>query len=153
MPTVFNSPAQLLENVGKQLGASDWLEIDQERINLFADATGDHQWIHVDPERAAQGPFGSTIAHGYLTLSLVNLFLPQVVEVHGISMGVNYGSNKLRFPAPVTVGSRIRGSAELVEAEEVKGGAVQAVIRVTVEVEGSDRPACVVDTISRYVPA
>ena len=153
MPTVFDSPAQLLENVGKQLGASDWLEIDQERINLFADATGDHQWIHVDPERAAQGPFGSTIAHGYLTLSLVNLFLPQVVEVRGISMGVNYGSNKLRFPAPVPVGSRIRGSAELVEAEEVKGGAVQAVIRVTVEVEGSDRPACVVDTISRYVPA
>lgn len=153
MPTVFDSPAQLLENVGKQLGASDWIEIDQERIDLFADATGDHQWIHVDPDRAAQGPFGSTIAHGYLTLSLVNLFLPQIVEVHGISMGVNYGSNKLRFPAPVPVGSRIRGSAELVEAEEVKGGAVQAVIRVTVEVEGSERPACVVDTISRYVPA
>jgi acyl dehydratase len=153
VPTVFDSPAQLLENVGKQLGASDWIEIDQERIDLFADATGDHQWIHVDPDRAAQGPFGSTIAHGYLTLSLVNLFLPQVVEVRGISMGVNYGSNKLRFPAPVPVGSRIRGSAELVEAEEVKGGAVQAVIRVTVEVEGSERPACVVDTISRYVPA
>ena len=153
MPTVFDSPAQLLENVGKQLGASDWLEIDQERIDLFADATGDHQWIHVDPDRAAQGPFGSTIAHGYLTLSLVNLFLPQVVEVRGISMGVNYGSNKLRFPAPVPVGSRIRGSAVLVEAEEVKGGAIQAVVRVTVEVEGSERPACVVDTISRYVPA
>jgi acyl dehydratase len=153
VPTVFDSPAQLLENVGKQLGASDWLEIDQERIDLFADATGDHQWIHVDPERAAQGPFGSTIAHGYLTLSLVNLFLPQIVEVRGISMGVNYGSNRLRFPAPVPVGSRIRGTAELVEAEEVKGGAIQAVIRVTVEVEGSDRPACVVDTISRYVPA
>ena len=153
MPTIFDSPAQLLENVGKQLGASDWLEIDQERIDLFADATGDHQWIHVDPDRAAQGPFGSTIAHGYLTLSLVNLFLPQVVEVRGISMGVNYGSNKLRFPAPVPVGSRIRGSAVLVEAEEVKGGAIQAVIRVTVEVAGSDRPACVVDTISRYVPA
>ena len=153
MPTIFDSPAQLLENVGKQLGASDWLEIDQERIDLFADATGDHQWIHVDPDRAAQGPFGGTIAHGYLTLSLVNLFLPQVVEVRGISMGVNYGSNKLRFPAPVPVGSRIRGTAVLVEAEEVKGGAVQAVIRVTVEVEGSDRPACVVDTISRYVPA
>ena len=153
MPTIFDSPAQLLENVGKQLGASDWLEIDQERIDLFADATGDHQWIHVDPDRAAQGPFGSTIAHGYLTLSLVNLFLPQVVEVRGISMGVNYGSNKLRFPAPVPVGSRIRGTAELVEAEEVKGGAIQAVIRVTVEVAGSDRPACVVDTISRYVPA
>jgi acyl dehydratase len=104
VPTIFDSPAQLLENVGKPLGASDWLEIDQQRIDLFADATGDHQWIHVDPDRAAQGPFGGTIAHGYLTLSLVNLFLPQIVEVRGISMGVNYGSNKLRFPAPVPVG-------------------------------------------------
>jgi acyl dehydratase len=151
--TVFNTPAELLQSAGKHLGASDWLEISQERVNLFADATGDHQWIHVDPERAKDGPFGGTIAHGYLTLSLVNLFLPQIVEVHGISMGVNYGSDKLRFPAPVPVGSRIRGSAELVSAEEVKNGAVQAVIRVTVEIEGSDRPACVVDTISRYMPA
>lgn len=153
MATVFNTPAELLQSVGKHLGASDWLEISQERVNQFADATGDHQWIHVDPEHAKDGPFGGTIAHGYLTLSLVNLFLPQIVEVHGISMGVNYGSDKLRFPAPVPVGSRIRGSAELVSAEEVKNGAVQAVIRVTVEVEGSDRPACVVDTISRYMPA
>jgi acyl dehydratase len=153
LATVFASPDELLASVGKHLGTSDWLEITQERVNLFADATGDHQWIHVDPERAKDGPFGGTIAHGYLTLSLVNLFLPQIVEVQGISMGVNYGSDKLRFPAPVPVGSRIRGSAELVAADEVKGGAVQAVIRVTVEVEGSERPACVVDTISRYVPA
>jgi acyl dehydratase len=151
--TVFATPHELLAAVGKHLGTSDWLEITQERVNLFADATGDHQWIHVDPERAQDGPFGGTIAHGYLTLSLVNLFLPQIVEVQGISMGVNYGSDKLRFPAPVPVGSRIRGSAELVAADEVKGGAIQAVIRVTVEVEGSERPACVVDTISRYVPA
>ena len=153
MPTVFASPAELLESAGRHLGSSDWLEITQERVDLFAEATGDHQWIHVDPERARSGPFGGTIAHGYLTLSLVNLFLPQIVEVRGISMGVNYGSDRLRFPAPVPVGSRIRGSAELVSAEEVKGGAVQAVSRVTVEVEGSERPACVVDTISRYVPA
>jgi acyl dehydratase len=153
VPTVFQTPAELLDSVGKPLGSSDWLEITQERVDLFAEATGDHQWIHVDPERAKDGPFGGTIAHGYLTLSLVNLFLPQIVEVHGISMGVNYGSDKLRFPAPVPVGSRIRGSAELVAAEQVKGNAIQAVIRVTVDVEGSDRPACVVDTISRYLPA
>ncbi len=152
MPTVFESPKELAKAVGQQLGHSDWLEITQERIDRFAEATGDHQWIHVDPERARQGPFGTTIAHGYLTQSLVNLFLPQIVEVRGISMGVNYGADRLRFPAPVPVGSRIRGSAELLEVEEIKG-TVQAKIRVTVEIEGSDRPACVIDTISRYYPA
>ena len=108
--------------------------------------------IHVDPEKAKQGSFGCTIAHGYLTLSLVNLFLPQIVDVQGISMGVNYGSDKLRFPAPVKVNSRVRGVGELIAVEQVKN-AVQAVIRVTVEIEGEDRPACVVDTISRYYPA
>ena len=153
MATVFESPNDLLGKEGMELGVSDWLEIDQKRIDLFADATGDHQWIHVDPERAKAGPYGATIAHGYLTMSLVNKFLPETVEVRGISMGVNYGSDKLRFPAPVPVGSRIRGRSELVKVEEVKGNAVQATIRVTVEIEGSDRPACVVDTISRYVPA
>jgi acyl dehydratase len=153
MPTVFATPKDLLAAVGKPLGASDWLEIRQERIDGFADATGDHQWIHVDPERAKAGPFGKTIAHGYLTLSLVNCFLPEIVEVRGISMGVNYGCDKVRFPAPVPVGSRVRGVGQLVAAEEVKGGAVQATVRVTVEIEGSERPACVVDTISRFVPA
>jgi acyl dehydratase len=153
MPTVFDTPQGLLAAVGKPLGASDWLEIRQERIDGFAYATGDHQWIHVDPERAKSGPFGKTIAHGYLTLSLVNHFLPQIVEVRGVSMGVNYGCDKVRFPAPVPVGSRIRGVGQLVAAEEVKGGAVQATVRITVEVEGSERPACVVDTISRFVPA
>ena len=152
MATVFKTPAELKAAVGRHLGTSDWLEITQDRIDRFADATGDHQWIHVDPERAKDGPFGACIAHGYLTVSLVNLFLPQIVEVQGISMGVNYGADKLRFPAPVPVGSQIRGSAELVEVEEVKG-AVQARIRVTVEIEGRDRPACVIDTISRYFPA
>ena len=152
MPTVFESPNDLAKAVGQPLGHSDWLEITQERIDRFAEATGDHQWIHVDPERAKQGPFGAPIAHGYLTQSLVNLFLPQIVEVRGISMGVNYGADRLRFPAPVPVGSRIRGSAELLEVEEIKG-TVQAKIRVTVEIEGSDRPACVIDTISRYYPA
>ena len=153
MATVFATPRDLLGAVGKPLGASNWLEIRQERIDGFADATGDHQWIHVDPERAKRGPFGKTIAHGYLTLSLVNCFLPQIVEVRGISMGVNYGCDKVRFPVPVPVGSRVRGVGQLVAAEEVKGGAVQATVRVTVEIEGSDRPACVVDTISRFVPA
>ncbi len=151
--TTFENPAALLSSVGKDLGTSAWLDIDQARIDTFADATGDHQWIHVDPERAKDGPFGSTIAHGYLTMSLVNLFLPQIMEVQNISMGVNYGADKLRFPAPVPVGSRIRGRGELVEADEVKGGAIQAKVRVTVEIDGGERPACVVDTISRFVPA
>ncbi len=151
MTTIFKSPTDLKSAVGQALGSSEWLEITQERIDLFAEATGDHQWIHVDPERAKDGPFGCCIAHGYLTQSLVNKFLPEIVEVQGISMGVNYGADKLRFPAPVPVGSRIRGRGELTSAVDVKGG-VQAVVRVTVEIEGSDRPACVIDTISRYYP-
>ncbi len=152
MTTVFKHPSELKAAEGKHLGVSEWLTIDQARIDKFADATGDHQWIHVDPERAKDGPFGSTIAHGYLTQSLVNLFLPQIIDVQGISMGVNYGADKLRFPAPVPVGSRVRGSAELIKVEEVKNGSIQSTVRVTVEIEGSDRPACVIDTISRYVP-
>ena len=151
MATVFENPAALVGCEGQHLGYSDWLEIDQDRINLFADATGDHQWIHVDPERAAEGPFGACIAHGYLTLSLVAMLLPQIVEVRGISMGVNYGTDKVRFTAPVAVGSRIRAGGELMSVSEVKGG-VQATIRVTVEIEGKDRPACIVDTISRFYP-
>lgn len=151
MTTVFEQPADLLGAVGQHLGYSDWLDIDQERINLFADATGDHQWIHVDPEKAAEGPFGSTIAHGYLTLSLANLFLPQIMEVRNTSMGVNYGCDKVRFPSAVPVGSRIRGGGEVISAEEVKGG-VQVVVRVTIDVEGSERPACIIDTISRFFP-
>jgi len=150
MPTIFSTPAELAGAVGSHLGYSDWLAIDQARIDRFADATGDHQWIHVDPERARSGPFGTTIAHGYLTLALVNLFLPQIVEVRGIKMGVNYGADRLRFPAPVPVGARVRGGGEVLKVEAVGGGAVQATIRVTVEIEGGTRPACVVDTISRY---
>ncbi|NND67827.1 MAG: MaoC family dehydratase [Halioglobus sp.] len=151
MATVFDNPAALLEAVGKDLGHSDWLEIDQARINQFADATGDHQWIHVDPEKAAEGPYGKTIAHGYLTLSLANLFLPEIMTVQNTSMGVNYGCEKVRFPAAVPVGSRIRGRGEVISAEEVKGG-VQVVVRMTIEIDGSDRPACVIDTISRFFP-
>jgi len=152
MTTVFAHPNELLDAVGKQLGRTDWLDIAQERIDMFADATGDHQWIHVDPDKAREGPFGATIAHGYLTLSLANLFLPQLMEVQSVSMGVNYGCDRVRFPAPVPVGSRVRGLGEVISAEEMKGG-VQVVVRITVEVEGSERPACIVDTISRFFPA
>ncbi len=152
MGTVFKSPSEMKDSVGKHLGYSDWMEVTQETIDQFAQATRDHQWIHVDPEKAKNGPFGATIAHGYLTLSLVSSFLFQIVQVQGIAMGINYGVNKVRFPAPVPVGSKLRGGAELVEVEEIKGQ-YQAVVRVTVEIEGGKRPACVVDTVSRYVPA
>lgn len=151
MTTIFKRPEELLSAVGSHLGYSDWLKIEQERINLFADATGDHQWIHVDPEKAKDGVFGKCIAHGYLTLSLANYFLPQIIDVQGISMGVNYGCDKVRFPAPVPVDSTIRAGGEIVSVEEIKGS-IQAIIRVTIEIEGSDRPACVIDTINRYVP-
>lgn len=148
---VFATPAALLDAVGEAFGPSRWVEIEQGRIDLFARATDDHQWIHVDVDRAKDGPFGGTIAHGYLTMSLVNRFLPELLEVRGVSMGVNVGLDKLRFITPVKVGTRIRGLGELVSAEEAKGG-VQAVVRVTVEIEGEARPACVVDTISRFYP-
>lgn len=146
---VFASTESMLAAVGSTLGTSDWLTIEQSRIDLFADATDDHQWIHVDAERAKSGPFGATIAHGYLTLSLMSYFLPQLLEVQ-MKMGVNYGCDKVRFPNAVRVGSRVRGHGQLIAAEATKDGGVQATIRVTVEIEGQDRPACVADTISRY---
>ncbi|OEY66327.1 MaoC family dehydratase [Marinobacter sp. X15-166B] len=150
MSRVFSNAASLQEAEGQSLGVSEWLPIDQQRIDTFADATGDHQWIHVDPDRAKDGPFGATVAHGYLTLSLVNYFLPQLMSVENLLMGVNYGCDRIRFPAPVRVGSRIRGAGEITQVETLANGSVQVVVRVTVEIEGSDRPACVVDTISRY---
>ena len=146
---VFNHPDELVAAVGQYLGASAWMQVDQSRIDRFADATLDHQWVHVDPERAQHGPFGACIAHGYLTLALGNFFLPQIVRVDGARLGVNYGCDKIRFPAPVRVGSRIRGTGELLRAEAITGG-VQAWIRVTIEIEGESKPACVADTISRY---
>ena len=152
MATIFENPRELLGKEGTRLDTSEWLTIEQSRIDAFADCTGDHQWIHVDPVRAKDGPFGATIAHGYLTLSLVNLFMPQIIEVRRFSAGVNVGMDKTRFLNPVVVSSRIRGTGEIVSVEEVKGGAIQAVIRVTVEIEGKDKPACVVDTINRYFP-
>ncbi|HQW19427.1 MAG TPA: MaoC family dehydratase [Rhodocyclaceae bacterium] len=149
MTTVFSSAQEVLEAVGKDLGATEWVELTQERVNKFADATDDHQWIHVDPERAKTGPFGACVAHGYLTLSLANLFLPQLVEIRNMRMGVNYGCEKVRFPAPVKVGKRIRGRGEVVNVEKA-GEGVQATIRITIDIEGEAKPGCVVDTISRY---
>lgn len=149
MPTVFDSADAILAAVGQPLGESQWVTITQERVNQFADATDDHQWIHVDPVRAKDGPFGACIAHGYLTLSLASRFLPEIVDVK-MKMGVNYGCDKVRFPAPVKVGSRIRGRGELIAAERTKDGGVQATIRITVEIEGGAKPACIADTISRY---
>jgi acyl dehydratase len=149
--TVFNSLDEVRAAVGKPLGVSDWLEVTQDRVNLFAEATGDHQWIHVDVDRARrESPYGGPIAHGFLTLAVSNLFLPQLIEVRGVSLGVNYGTGKVRFPAPVPVGSRIRGSAELVACDDVAGG-IQTTIRITVEVEGGTKPACVVDSLSRWL--
>lgn len=148
---VYESPRDLIGQEGTTLGPTDWLAIEQDRVNGFAEVTGDHQWIHVDPERAKDGPFGGTIAHGYLTMSLVNFFLPDLIEVRGFTHAVNVGADRLRFLAPVKVGSRIRGVGEIVGVEEVKG-AIQPVVRVTIEIEGSEKSACVVDTISRYFP-
>ncbi|MGX1674633.1 MaoC family dehydratase [Streptomyces sp. NPDC055400] len=148
-PRVFATVDELRAAVGEQLGYSDWVEIEQKRIDQFADATGDHQWIHVDPERAKDGPFGTTIAHGYLTLSLLPLFGPQLIKVDGMKMGVNYGTNKVRFPAPVPVGSRLRATAKITGVDDVSGG-VQVSVAFTVERDGGDKPVCVAESVSRY---
>lgn len=149
MVNIYNNAEEVLAAVGTSLGVTEWLSIDQARITGFAEATNDHQWIHVDPERAKEGPFGGTIAHGYLTLALAgSYFLSQLIDVR-MRMGVNYGTDRVRFPAPVPVGAAIRGRGEIIKAEVVQGG-VQATVRVTVEIQGAERPACIVDTISRY---
>jgi acyl dehydratase len=145
----FASVDALRDAIGKDLGYSDWVTIDQARINQFADATGDHQWIHVDPERAAQGPFKTTIAHGYLTLSLLPVLTTGLVRVDGVRMGVNYGVNKVRFPAPVPVDSRVRARVEIVSVEDV-GGGVQVTSRVTIERDGGDKPVCVAESVARF---
>jgi len=150
MATIFESPRDLIGKEGTPLEPSDWLVIEQDRIDAFADCTGDHQWIHVDPVRAREGPFGATIAHGYLTLSLTNLFMPQMIEVRGFTNGLNVGMDRTRFLTPVRVGSRIRGTGVILSAEEAKGGTIQCVIRITVEIEGAEKPALVVDAITRY---
>jgi acyl dehydratase len=147
--TVFESPEKLAASIGQVLGTSEWIEIAQDRVDRFADATDDHQWIHVDPERAADGPFGGTIAHGYLTLSLLPSIWRQVYRVDGVRMGLNYGLDTVRFPSPVPVGARVRGTCTLVDVTPVDGG-IQTVVSTTVEIEGSDKPACVAQTLGRY---
>ena len=147
----FNSPRELLGREGMRLGPTPWLTIAQERIDRFAAATGDHQWIHVDVERAKTGPFGGTIAHGYLTMSLAAYFVPQMLTVDNIAWGVNVGLDRLRLLAPVRAGARLRGVGEIVKAEENNSG-IQTVIRVTIEIEGEDRPACVLDMVTRSFP-
>ncbi len=149
MTTTVQGIAAFSELVGHHLGYSDWHRVDQAQVNLFADATGDHQWIHVDPERAKSGPFGGPIAHGYLTLSLAPVFLGEVLVVEGISLGVNYGCNKVRFPSPVPVGSNLRLGATLVSVEDVTGG-IQAVLDLVLETEGSSKPSCVAQVVYRY---
>lgn len=149
MAITVQGTAGLKSRAGDNLGYSDWHEITQDQVNLFADATGDHQWIHVDVERAASGPFGGPIAHGYLTLSLGPVLLGEVLRVEGISFGVNYGCNKVRFPTPVPVGAKLRMGATLASVEDVTGG-VQATITLTFEVEGKDKPSCVADVVYRY---
>jgi acyl dehydratase len=150
MTTTIQGIAGLREKVGEHLGHSDYMDITQERVNQFAEATGDHQWIHVDVERAkAESPFGGPIAHGYLTLSLGPVLVPQVVRVEGISMAVNYGCDKVRFPSPVPVGSRLRVGVELVDIADIPGGA-QVKMRFTFECEGADKPSCVAENLFRY---
>jgi acyl dehydratase len=146
----FNGLDELVAAEGTELGPTEWLEVNQDRVNLFADATDDHQWIHVDPERAANGPFGGTIAHGLLTLSLLPHFTDQLYTVDNVAMAINYGYNKVRFIAPVRVGSKIRARAEIAKVDQL-GGAVQATVTVTVEIEGSDKPAAVAESIVRFI--
>jgi len=148
---VFSDPESLRAAKGETLGTSSWHAITQEQVDLFADATGDHQWIHVDPERAASGPFGGTIAHGYLTLSLLPMLGQEVYEFDGFRMGINYGLNKVRFPAPVKVGGRVRAHAELRDVVDVPQG-LQLVIGTTIEIEGEDKPACVAESLVVLVP-
>jgi acyl dehydratase len=145
---VFESLNAVRAAVGEVNGHSDWHVVTQEQVNMFAEATGDHQWIHVDPERAAQGPFGTTIAHGYLTLSLIPMLASEITRIEGVRMGVNYGLNKVRFPAPLPVGSKVRASSKFIAVEDIPGG-LHVVSEVTIEREGGDKPCCVAETVSR----
>ena len=148
----FQNLAELAACVGQEVALSDWSTITQQQINLFADATGDHQWIHVDPEKAAAGPFGGPIAHGFLTLSLIPKFFESAFDIVGSRMGVNYGLNKVRFTAPVPVGSRLRARMKLLAAEPIANAGVQMTWEITVEREGSDRPVCVAESLVRRYP-
>ncbi|MBO1336192.1 MaoC family dehydratase [Streptomyces sp. VRA16 Mangrove soil] len=145
-----NGLDDLKKLAGSELGVSEWIEVTQDRIDTFADATGDHQWIHVDPERAAAGPFGAPIAHGYLTLSLFIPLFTELLDVRGVTTKVNYGLNKVRFPSPVKVGSRIRLTGRLAAVEEVAGGGVQITVDGTIEIENAPKPAAVLQSLSRF---
>ena len=147
--TTIAQPKDLLSMIGSDLGSSPWLDVTQERINTFADATDDHQWIHVDVERAKTGPFGGPIAHGYLTLSLLIPLWSEILVIEDLDMAVNYGLNKVRFPAPVPAGSRVQVSATLAHAEEVPGG-IQATVDAVMRVEGADKPVCIAQMVHRY---
>lgn len=147
----FASVDELAEAKGQSIGDSQWVTITQEAVNRFADATGDHQWIHVDPGRAAQGPFGTTIAHGYMTLSLLSTLLSSMYRVDGTKMAVNYGLNKVRFPLPVAVGSKIRAHGSVADVEALGEGAYQVTLSTTIEVEGAEKPACVAESVVRYL--
>ena len=149
MSTTVNGVDAFHDLVGQQLGYSEWEAITQERVNVFADATNDHQWIHVDPERAKEGPFGGAIAHGYLTLSLAPALLSQILTVENMKFGVNYGANKVRFPSPVPVGSDLRMGVTVAEAEDVEGG-VQVIYDLILEVRDAPKPACVAQVVYRY---
>jgi acyl dehydratase len=146
---VFQTLREVADKVGQELAISDWITITQERINQFADATGDHQWIHVDPQRASQGPFGSTIAHGFLTLSLMPAFFDSAMKISQTRMAINYGVNKVRFTAPVPVGSKLRARISLKSAEPIEPNGFQMTYSVLVEREGSDKPVCVAETMAR----
>ncbi|WP_182903458.1 MaoC family dehydratase [Microbispora sp. H10830] len=150
MTITVNGLDEIRALAGKDLGHSGWLGIAQERVNTFADATDDHQWIHVDPDRAKDGPFGGTIAHGYLTLSLVIPLFNELLDIQGVKMSINYGLEKVRFPSPVKVGSRIRLAAAVVSVEDVPGDGVQMLLDFTVEIEGANKPACVARAIYRH---
>ena len=147
---VFTTFEEIEASAGQEIGTSDWVQVTQARVNQFADATGDHQWIHVDPDRAKDGPFGRTIGHGYLTLSLAPWLMSEVLQVTGMAMGLNYGLNKLRFPNPVPVGSKLRMGAQVAGVDDVGGGGVQATIDLTFELEGETKPACVAQAVYRY---
>ncbi|MBE8474714.1 MaoC family dehydratase [Streptomyces justiciae] len=149
MSITVNGLDELKKLAGSDLGTSEWIEVTQDRINTFADATGDHQWIHVDPERAAEGPFGAPIAHGYLTLSLFIPLFTELLDVQGVTTKVNYGLNKVRFPSPVKVGSRIRLVGKLTDVEDVAGG-VQITVDGAIEIEGGAKPAAVLQSLSRF---
>jgi acyl dehydratase len=147
----FTSAEELIAAAGEELGTSEWLTITQEAVNLFADATGDHQWIHVDPERAAAGPFGTTIAHGFMTLSLLPDLMHNMYKVEGVKLAINYGLNKVRFPSPVPVGSKVRATSTLVNVEDLGKGALQLTVTTTIGVEGASKPACVAESLLRYM--